>query len=513
MPFADEPPPLPERERFPHAGRLSMPRGFYAFLSIPVLAVAGFVFVWFFCRIEPVPDQIAVLIRKTGDNLPPEEIIATRPGQKGIHLEVLPEGRYFKNPYTWDWRYHEVVDIPAGKLGVVTRLFGRDLPRGEIIAREDTKGILPEVLRPGKYRLNPYAYSVELFDATTIRPGHIGVVVSLIGQDPLNNEIPESQRNQFLVQRGRKGVVPEVLDPGTYYLNPYMVNVVEVNLQSQRFEMSGDDAITFLTQDGFTVMVEGTIEFGIDRASAALLTHRVGDMEDVLQKIILPRARGFSRIEGSKYPATNFIGGATRQLFQNSLEAHLREKCEPWGVRIRSVLIRNIQPPDAVAGIIREREVAIQNARMFEQQIEQAKSKAELVRQEMLAVQNRERVQQETESIRAVIRAEQDQAVRLTAAEREREVAELEREAASYQAQAQLARAEAERDVIRADNEAKAAVIKRQVEAFGGGMNYARYELYQKVGPQISAILSSDAPGGLGDLFRPLMPEPKGGAR
>ncbi len=106
-----------------------------------------------------------------------------------------------------------------------------------------------------------------------------------------------------------KGVMPEMLDPGTYYLNPYMVIVTEVNLQSQRFEMSGEDAISFLTLDGFTVNVEGTIEYALIRDKAALLTHQVGDMDDILKKIVLPRARGFSRIEGSKNPAKNYIVG------------------------------------------------------------------------------------------------------------------------------------------------------------------------------------------------------------
>ena len=146
-------------------------------------------------------------------------------------------------------------------------------------------------------------------------------------------------------------------------------------------------------------------------------------MDDILKKIILPRARGFSRIEGSKHPAINFIVGETRQQFQNDLEAHLREQCEDWGVSIKSVLIRNIMPPDEIASIIRDREVAVQDARKFEQQIEQAKSKAELVKQEMLAQQNKEKVEADTARIRAVIGAEQEQAVQVIAAQRELEVA------------------------------------------------------------------------------------------
>ncbi len=505
------PPPLPGGGRTVPRALPPAARGAAIGIVLFGAALAGVVFWWFFCRIEPGPDQIAILIRKTGTDLAPDRILATEPAQKGIQLEVLPEGRYFRNPYAWGWRFHRVTDIPAGKLGVLTRLYGRELPPGSITAQADSKGIVAEVLRPGKYRINPYAYKVELFDATSIRPGSVGVVTSLVGLDILHDEIPGGERNTFLVAAGRKGVIGEVLDPGTYYLNPYLVNVVEVNLQSQRFELSGEDAITFLTMDGFTVTVEGTIEFSIERASAARMTHRIGDMDDVLKKIILPRARGFSRIEGSKQPAINFIVGETRQQFQNNLETHLRDKCEPWGVSVKSVLVRNIQPPDQIASVIREREVAVQNARMFDQQIEQAKSKAELVRQEMLAVQNKEKVQQETARIRAVIKAQQDQAVQLTAAERELDVAQLERDAAAFQAQSQLARAEADRDVIRLDNEAQAAVLASQVAAFGGGQNLARYALYQKIGQRIGSILSNDREDGLGDIFKPFLPAGKGG--
>ncbi|HMO03969.1 MAG TPA: SPFH domain-containing protein [Kiritimatiellia bacterium] len=476
-----------------------------------VLALGGLpVFFWFFCRIEPGADQIAVLVRKTGDNLPSGQIIATEPGQKGIQLEVLSAGRYFRNPYTWGWEIQRVTDIPAGQLGVMTRLHGQDLPPGQIIAGDGTKGILPDILGPGKYFLNPYAFHIEVYDAISIRPGHVGVTIALIGDDVLSAELAAEQRNTMLVAPGIKGVRDEVLDPGTYYLNPYMVDVVEVNLQSQRYGMSGDDSISFLTLDGFNVTVEGTIEYGIQRDAAALLTHRVGDMDDIIKKIILPRARGFSRIEGSKHPAINFIVGETRQGFQRDLETHLREKCTPWGVDIKSVLVRKIIVPDEIASISRDREVAVQNALKFEQQIDQAKSQAELVRQEMLAVQNKEKVQSDTERIRAVINAQQVMAVRVIDAEREREVARLEEQAASLQAEAVIKTAEGERDAIRARNEAEASVLRDQVAAFKGGMPLARYRFYQQVGPRIQTVLSGDQDGALGALFQPFMPVKQG---
>ncbi len=471
-------------------------------------------FVWFYCRIEPGPGEIAVLIRKTGEDLPSGMIIASNPNQKGIQFEVLPEGRYFRNPYTWGWEIARIIDIPAGKLGVLTRLYGKELPPGEIIAGgdcakhdpSDAKGIVAAVLRPGKYRINPRACGIQLFDAIAIRPGAVGVVTSLVGRDVLDGELPPEARNTYLVGENMKGVVPGVLDPGAYYLNPYLYNVVEVTLQSQRFALGGEDAIRFSTLDGFNVQVEGTLEFGIERDKAALITHQVGDMEDVLKKLILPRARGFSRVEGSKHPAINFIVGETRQRFQDNLEQHLRENAGRWGVAIKSVLIRNIAAPDAIASIIRDREVSVQNARKFEQQIEQARSLAELTRQEMLARQNQEKVTAETSRIQAVIRAQQDLAVKLTAANQELEVAKLENEAAAAQVEAIQAKAQAERDVIALNNKAQADVLAAQVRAFKTGMNLARYSFYQKLGPRIVSLLGSDTPDSFGGLFQPYLP-------
>jgi regulator of protease activity HflC (stomatin/prohibitin superfamily) len=469
---------------------------------------------WFFCRIEPGPGEIAILIRKTGQDLPSGQILALEEGQKGIQLNVLAEGRYFKNPYTWGWQIRRITDIPAGKLGVLTRLYGQDLPDGQILAPDGYKGIVPEVLRPGKYRINPFAYGVQQFDATTVRPGFGGVVTALTGADVLNGEVPAEDRNTFLVKGGQKGVQPDILDAGTYYLNPYMVVVTEVNLQSQRFEMSGEDSISFLTLDGFTVNVEGTIEYALIRDQVARLTHQVGDMDDILKKIVLPKARGFSRIEGSKNPAKNYIAGVTRQKFQDNLEAHLIAQCKAWGVDIKSVLIRNITPPDAIASIIRDREVAVQDANKYGQQIEQAKSEAELVKQEMLAVQNKEKVEADTRRIRAVIAAEQGREVRLTQANRDLEVAKLENAAAKAQAEAKILRATAEGQVIRMKYEAEAGVIENQVQAFGTGLDFARYTFYGRIGPKIRSILAGDQGGGLGELFQGYVPAAaKGGAQ
>lgn len=66
---------------------------------LPVLLLAVGLWFWFFLRIEPGSDEIAVLICKTGSDPPSGQILADGPRQKGIQMDVLPEGIYFRNPY------------------------------------------------------------------------------------------------------------------------------------------------------------------------------------------------------------------------------------------------------------------------------------------------------------------------------------------------------------------------------------------------------------------------------
>lgn len=501
------PPPLGNRRPAPpRRPPPSRPRG-AAFPSLSlaplflVLAlVLGPLWVWFWWRIEPGNGEMAVLFRKTGRNLPVDRVIADEPGYKGVQLDVLPEGRFFRNPYTWGWQIVRVTDIPAGKFGVLARKYGKDLPGGEILAPDEAhKGIVREVLGTGKHRINPYAYEIRLFDDIKIAPGHVGVVTALCGRDILSGPggADASRDKGFLAAPGCKGVQSEVLKEGTHRLNPFLFAVSIVNIQSQRFEFSGEEAIMFLTLDGFPVTVEGTLEFNLNIDKVALLTHEVGDMDDIRQKLILPSARGFFRIEGSKKTATEFIVGESRQAFQDSLEKYLRGVCANWGISLNSVLIRDILAPQQIAGIIRDRELANQESLKFGQQIVQARSQADLEREKALAIQNSAKVTAETERIRQTIAAEQARIEQTLAARTELSVAEIRLEAARADAAALLQLAEAERRVIGAQNQSAADVLKQQVAVYRDEADYVRAKLYEKTAPNIRDVLTSDQGSGL----------------
>ncbi|MBO7721374.1 MAG: hypothetical protein J6T01_03115 [Kiritimatiellae bacterium] len=486
--------------------------GAVAFGGLALLFAA---WVWWGWRIEPTNGQIAVLMKKTGRNLPADSIIAPGPEYKGIQRDVLPEGRHFRNPWTWEWKYFRAIDIPAGKFGVLVRKFGKEPPPGEIIAPgDDSKGIVRDVLGTGRHRINPYAYDVKLYDDITIKPGHVGVVTRLTGADMLSAGSPPSAGSGFLVDDGFKGVSPKILKEGTHRLNPFIYSVTIVNVQSQRFELSGADAISFLTLDGFTVQAEGTLEFNLEVDKVAILSHEVGDMDDILQKIILPSARGFSRIEGSKKLATEFIVGESRQAFQNSLEAYLKGICRPWGISLNSVLIRDIFAPQEVAKIIRERELAVQEAKKIDQQIIQARSQAELGRQKALAERNSVVVAAQTEQIRRKIEAEQQRQQKTIAASARLAVASTDLKSAAAEAEALLSKAEAERKVVEARTTAEANVLKQEIAAYGDERDYVRARFYRRVAPAVTEVITGDSPGEIMGLpVKSALSAKKGGAK
>ena len=193
-----------------------------ALLMLTVFFVYGVIWQWGFCRFYVPPNYMAVIISKGGKELPPGQILAEK-GQKGVLREVLGEGRHFRDPVMFEHKIVPVTIIPPGKIGVVTSKIGEELPPGEFLAGPGQKGILRSVLGPGKYRMNPHGYKIDIVDAKSIPIGYAGVITSLSGgQAPSGAFAGDNQ----------KGVRKDILQPGLYYVNPeqYNVDVLEIGV-------------------------------------------------------------------------------------------------------------------------------------------------------------------------------------------------------------------------------------------------------------------------------------------
>jgi len=202
---------------------------------VVVIGGAWLLWQWGFCRFYVGPDQMAVITAKTGDALPPGQILA-KDGQRGIREDVLGEGRHFRNPWLYEREIRPVTVIPPGKVGVVTSKVGQELPEGEFLAERGQKGIWRNVLGPGKYRLNPVGYQIDIVDAISIPIGYDGVVTSLSGT--------QTPPHAF-AKKGEKGVRSDVLQPGLYFVNPreYKVDVLEIGVNQVSLLGKGGGAV------------------------------------------------------------------------------------------------------------------------------------------------------------------------------------------------------------------------------------------------------------------------------
>jgi regulator of protease activity HflC (stomatin/prohibitin superfamily) len=476
-------------------------------------------FLWFCyteCRIEVPGTSMAILYKKTGLDYGKGDVIAPTEEYKGVQKNVLGNGRYYRNPYVWDWEVVPQIEIPEGKLGVRIRLYGEDLPAGELIAwKENQKGIVPEVLNPARYAINAklvdpksdaelagkryydsYAEIIELHDPVTIPAGFLGVKTELSS--------PLGKPNVLLSEKGKRGTQEETLEPSTYYLNPYITRVDLIDVRSQRYNLSGENEVGFPTRDGFWVTLDGIIEFRPAKKTAAksyVIYNEAKKQEDsnideeIIKKVILPNARSYARLRGSNYLGRDYISGETRTIFQKDFQEHLKKTCAAEGVDIIQALVTRIEPPKKIAEPVRQRQIAKLQAAQFVKETEQQLSEQELATQKALVLQKSGLVDAAKGVIEVTTMAKQKQEVALIEASQRLAVAEQELKAAQDLASAIMSKGQADADVIMFANKAQAAGWETAVKAFGGdGDEYARYVLLKKLAPAYKKLMVNKLP-------------------
>ncbi len=527
--MAITPPPPSEYGRPPRVvpGRkITVNKPLLAIGVLLLICVLGFGYYWFVQRVEVPAGKVLVLVRKVGkalpsteadgkplsdavrhqmvlypdllaalDATPPEGALPTK--YKGILYDVLPEGRHFYDPFFWQRRKVPAVQIGQDEVGILIRKYGRPLPPGKIVATEpDERGPLAERLSPGRHNINPFAYEVRRVPPVTIPPGFVGVQRLLHGDEPSNP-------NDWTVKAGERGVQPDVLPPGLYYINPYVRQIELIDVRSHTLDLRDTGAIRFPSSDSFEIVVEATVEYAIRQDMAPYVMVAIGDHADIEEKLILPYARSLSRIEGSKLLAREFISGQSREAFQNAFFEGLREQCGEQGIEIRATPIRRIEPPSEIANPISDRQIADQQIKQYENEMKVAQSEAELVQEEEMQQQNQEIGKANREVVTLTKEAEQRKAVALTEANQRLAVAKLQLEAAREEAAALLSRGKADAEVILLNYAAEAEPLRDAVSAFGGGDAYAQYFFYQKLAPALKSVLAS-TDGPFAEIFRSL---------
>lgn len=211
-------------------------------------------FLWLFGVIIVPDDSIGTVTKKfvifgANSKLPDGQIVALE-GEAGFQADSLSPGLHWG---LWPWQYAiELVKftvIPQGKIGVVQACDGKPLPSGRIIAKDvdcnyfqDAQAFLKgggergpqmKVVPPGTYRINPLLFTVDLYEATEIPQGKLGVVEAHDGNPlPIGRIIAKGvecdsfqDAKAFLNGGGERGPQIKIIPPGNYRINPVLFDV------------------------------------------------------------------------------------------------------------------------------------------------------------------------------------------------------------------------------------------------------------------------------------------------
>lgn len=259
----------------------------YWWIVLVIVSVLGYKFVLrvFFGMVIVPEDKIGLVTKKFvlfGDakSMPDSRIIATK-GESGFQAQTLAPGLYWMK---WIWQYSidmtSFTIIPEGKVGLVLSKDGKEIPTGRILARKvpcdnfqdanaflengGQKGRQTAFITTGSYRINTFLFEVVITSQTQIHENMVGVVTALDGEPipigQIAGKFVEGHNNfqdfdEFLNSGGNRGLQPQVILAGSYYLNIWGIQVEQIPMTEVPIGSVGV-VISYIGEDGEDVTGE-----------------------------------------------------------------------------------------------------------------------------------------------------------------------------------------------------------------------------------------------------------------
>jgi len=230
-------------------------------------------------------DKIGLVTKKfvlfgADKSLPDGRIIATK-GEAGFQAQTLAPGLYWGK---WIWQY--AIDmspftiIPEGKIGLVLSKDGKEIPTGRILARKvdsdnfqdassflnngGQKGRQTAFITTGSYRINTFLFEIVVVDQVKIFENQVGIVTALDGEPipigQIAGKYVENHNNfqdfdSFLEQGGNRGLQPQVMLAGSYYINTWAIQIEQNPMTDVPIGYVGV-VISYIGEDGQDVTGE-----------------------------------------------------------------------------------------------------------------------------------------------------------------------------------------------------------------------------------------------------------------
>jgi uncharacterized membrane protein YqiK len=467
-------------------------------------------------------------------------------GRKGRQTDIIAPGSYRINTLLFDIEVTDLISIPDNAVGVVTTLEGKSLEEGKIAGRliddhtkfQDVdkfldsggyKGLQEQVILAGSYFLNPWFVKMEMVKMTEIPIGHVGVVISYVGEDGKDLSGVEFKHGN-IVAKGYKGVWNEPLGPGKYPINPYIMKVEMVpttnlvlNWASARSESHQLDknlsTITVRSKDGFPFNLDVSQIIHIPTTEAPKVIARFGNMNNLVSQVLEPTIGNYFRNSAQDSDVIAFLG--TRKERQQSAKDHIGKVLEQYNVFGVDTLIGDIVPPESLMKTLTDRKLAEEQKITYDTQKKAQETRQALEKETAVAEMQKEIVKADqgvliaeriadasvkkatgdANSVRLQANAEGDR-MRLMAtgeAEKVRLLAKAESEKIELLAKANAEQitltGNAEAEKILAIGKSNAESYKLSVEAMGGN-NFTQLKVMESIATQNVKIMPDVLIGG-----------------
>lgn len=401
-------------------------------------------------------------------------------GQKGRQTHILTAGTYRINTYAFTVAIADMTIIHENMLGIVTTLDGAPIMAGQIagkfieghnnfqdidafLGNGGNRGLQPQIILAGSYYINPWAVSIEEIPMTDVPIGHVGVVISYIGEDG-KDLTGETFKHGNIVSKGYRGVWMEPLGPGKYPINKYTMKVelvpttnLVLNWANARSEAHALDknlsTITVRSKDGFPFNLDVAQIIHIPAAEAPKVIARFGSMNNLVSQVLEPTIGNYFRNSAQDSDVISFL--STRKERQSAAREHIRAVLDEYNVNAVDTLIGDIVPPEALMRTLTNRKIAQEEEKTYETQ--------------RMAQEKRQGMEKETaiaDMQKEIVKAQQS--VEIAQRTADATVKKAEGDATSLKLQVN---AEAEATKMRANAEAEATKLRAGAQAESTKLN------------------------------------------
>jgi len=517
--------------------------------------------------------KIGLLLSKDGAEIPTGRILARKVdcdnfqdaqkfldngGQRGRQTAFMTAGSYRINTFLFEVSIVDQLIIHENMVGVVTTLDGDPITQGQIAGKQieghnnfqdiDTfmknggnRGLQPQVVLAGSYYINPWAVQIEEIPMTDVAIGHVGVVISYIGEDG-KDVTGDSFKHGNIVSKGFRGVWMEPLGPGKYPINTYTMKTelvpttnLVLNWANARSESHNLDknlsTITVRSKDGFPFNLDVAQIIHIPANEAPKVIARFGSMNNLVSQVLEPTIGNYFRNSAQDSDVISFL--STRKERQMAAKEHIKAVLDDYNVNAVDTLIGDIVPPEALMKTLTDRKIAQEEEKTYETQ-RMAQEKRQGVEKETAIADMQKEIVKAQQSVEIAQRTA-DATVKKSEGDAKSIILQVEAEAnatrmrAEAEATATKARAGAqaestklnaaadaekisktglaEAEKIMAIGKSTAEAYELQVKAMGGD-NFTRYKVTEEIGrshikviPDVLISGSNGTDGGVNGLL------------